>query len=135
MASQPAGGRVEVYARALLEIVAAEEHLDEVEDELFRFARIVEGNDDLRMSLANPGLPLERRAAIVDELLETRALTVTKAVASFIVGPRSSIGSSHSLRRVASTRWPKCARPSRSTTRRSSGSPRPSHARRARTSR
>ena len=48
--------RVDVYARALLDIVSAEGHLDEVEDELFRFARIVEGNDDLRMALANPGL-------------------------------------------------------------------------------
>ena len=78
--------RVDVYARALLEIVAAEGHLDEVEDELFRFARIVEGNDDLRMTLANPGMPLDRRAAIVDELLENRALPVTKAIAAFIVG-------------------------------------------------
>ena len=66
--------RVDVYARALLDIVSAEGHLDEVEDELFRFARIVEGNDDLRMTLANPGLPLDRRAAIVDELLDNRAL-------------------------------------------------------------
>jgi F-type H+-transporting ATPase subunit delta len=78
--------RVDVYGRALLEIAAAEGRLDEVEDELFRFARIVEGNDDLRMSLANPGLPLERRAAIVDELLENRALPVTKAIAAFVVG-------------------------------------------------
>src|SRR5580765_8505536 len=78
--------RVDVYARALLDLVNAEGHLDEVEDELFRFARIVEGNDDLRMSLANPGLPLERRAAIVDELLDNRALPVTKAIAAFIVG-------------------------------------------------
>src|SRR6476660_8870627 len=86
MASQPAMGRVDVYARALLDIVSSEGHLDEVEDELFRFARIVEGNDDLRMTLANPGLPLDRRAAIVDELLDNRALPVTKAIAAFIVG-------------------------------------------------
>jgi F-type H+-transporting ATPase subunit delta len=86
MADRPTSSRVDVYARALLDIVAVEGHLDEAEDELFRFARIVEGNDDLRMSLANPGLPLERRAAIVDELLESRALPVTKAIASFIVG-------------------------------------------------
>ena len=62
------------YAQAMLEIAQAEGHLDEVEDELFRFARIVEGNDDLRMALSNPGLPADRRAAIVDELLENRAL-------------------------------------------------------------
>src|ERR1700674_1217586 len=78
--------RVDVYARALLDIVSAEGHLDDVEDELFRFARIVEGNDDLRMSLSNPGLPLDRRAAIVDELLEHRALPITKAIATFVVG-------------------------------------------------
>ena len=78
--------RVDVYAQALLDIVRAEGNLAEVEDELFRFARIVEGNDDLRMTLANPGMPLDRRAAIVDELLENRALATTKAIASFIVG-------------------------------------------------
>jgi F-type H+-transporting ATPase subunit delta len=78
--------RVDVYARALLDIVSAEGHLDEVEDELFRFARIIEGNDDLRMTLGNPGLPLDRRAAVVDELLENRALPITRAIASFVVG-------------------------------------------------
>ena len=78
--------RVDVYARALLDIVSAEGHLDEVEDELFRFARIIEGNDDLRMTLANPGLPLDRRAAVVDELLENRALPITRAIATFVVG-------------------------------------------------
>ena len=78
--------RVDAYARALLDIVIAEGSLNEVEDELFRFARIVEGNDDLRMTLANPGLPLDRRAAIVDELLENRAMPLSKAIASFLVG-------------------------------------------------
>src|SRR3954449_399041 len=78
--------RVDVYARALLDMARAEGHVDEVEEELFRFARIVEGNDDLRMTLANPGLPLDRRATIVDELLDNRALPVTKAIAAFIVG-------------------------------------------------
>ncbi len=39
----------------------------------------------MRLAIANPGLPAERRAAIVDELLENRALPMTKAVASFIV--------------------------------------------------
>ena len=77
--------RIEAYAQALLEIAQAEDHLGEVEDELFRFSRIIEGNDELRMALANPGLSLDRRAAIVDELLEGRALHVTRAMASFVV--------------------------------------------------
>jgi F-type H+-transporting ATPase subunit delta len=78
--------RIEAYAKALLEIAQAEERLSEIEDELFRFARVVEGNDELRMALANVGLPLERRAAIVDELLEGRALPTTRALATMIVG-------------------------------------------------
>jgi F-type H+-transporting ATPase subunit delta len=78
--------RIEAWAVALLEIARAEGHLSEVEDELFRFARIVEGNDELRMALANPGQPAERRAAIVDELLENRSLQTTRAIAAFIVG-------------------------------------------------
>jgi F-type H+-transporting ATPase subunit delta len=78
--------RIEAYAQAILGIAQAEEHLSEIEDELFRFARIVEGNDELRMALANPGLPVDRRSAIVDELLEGRALAVTRAAAAFIVG-------------------------------------------------
>jgi F-type H+-transporting ATPase subunit delta len=78
--------RVEAYARAILEIGQAEGRLSEIEDELFRFARIVEGNDELRMALANPGLSLDRRSAIVEELLEDRVLAVTRSIAVFIVG-------------------------------------------------
>jgi F-type H+-transporting ATPase subunit delta len=78
--------RIEAYAHGLLEIARAEGRLQEVEDELFRFARIVDGNDELRMALANPGLTADRRAAIVDELLDERALPITRAIASFIVG-------------------------------------------------
>jgi F-type H+-transporting ATPase subunit delta len=78
--------RIEVWAQSLLEIAESEGNLHEVEDELFRFARIVEGNDDLRAALSNPGQPADRRAAIVDELLENRSLQMTRAIAAFIVG-------------------------------------------------
>src|SRR4051794_39780254 len=78
--------RIDAYAQALLEIARAEGRLSEVEDELFRFARIVDGNDELRMALSNPGLPADRRAAIVDELLEGRVLALSRSMAAFIVG-------------------------------------------------
>ena len=77
--------RIEAWARALLEIAQAEDNLGAVEDELFRFARIVQGNDELRMALSNPGQPAERRAAIVDELLENRSLQMTRSIAAFVV--------------------------------------------------
>ena len=43
--------RIEGYARALFEIARAEGTLDEVEDELFRFARSYESSDSLHVSL------------------------------------------------------------------------------------
>lgn len=77
--------RLHAYARAIFDIATAEGQLFEVEDELFRFARIFEGNDNLRDALINPGIEVEQRQAIVDQLLEGKVLTVTKALASLIV--------------------------------------------------
>lgn len=77
--------RVEAYARAILGIVEVEGHPAEASDELFRFARVFEANDELRSALIDEALPLERRLAVVEELLGPAALTVTKAVVSFVV--------------------------------------------------
>ena len=44
--------RIDGYARGLFEIARAEGTLDEVEDELFRFARSYESSDELRSALA-----------------------------------------------------------------------------------
>ena len=60
--------RVDAYAEALLGIARAEGHVEEIEDELFRFARAVEGNDALRSALVDRGLPAERRFAVAAAL-------------------------------------------------------------------
>jgi F-type H+-transporting ATPase subunit delta len=78
--------RIEAYARALLEVARAEGVLGEVEDDLFRFARVFEANDDLRMALTDPSLPTDRRMAVVEELMGGKALNVSAGLASFIVG-------------------------------------------------
>ena len=49
--------RIDGYARALFEIARAEGTLDEVEDELFRFARSFESNDALRNALTDEQIP------------------------------------------------------------------------------
>jgi F-type H+-transporting ATPase subunit delta len=77
--------RVEAYADALLTVARAEGQLGEIEDELFRFARILEGSDELRMALTDPQLPAERRQAVVEELLGGKALPATRAMISFVV--------------------------------------------------
>ena len=78
--------RTEAYARALLEVARAEGMLGEVEDDLFRFARVFEGTDDLRTALTDPSLPADRRMAVVEELMGGKALNVSAALASFVVG-------------------------------------------------
>ncbi len=79
------GSRIEAYARALLEVARAEGRLAEVEDELFRFARTFDGSDDLRMALSDPGLPADRRVAVVQDLLGAKALQTSVALAEFVV--------------------------------------------------
>lgn len=78
--------RIEGYSSALFEIAKAEGTLDEVEDELFRFARALEGNDELRNTLTDEMVPAARRQSIVEDLLGKRASPTTVNLISFIVG-------------------------------------------------
>lgn len=78
--------RVDGYATALLEVARAEGRLDEVEDELFRFARALEGSDALRNSLTDQLIPAAKRQAIVEDLLGGRASPTTTALVSFVIG-------------------------------------------------
>lgn len=78
--------RVDTYADALLEIAKAEGHLTDVEDDLFRFARVFESNEDLRLALTDPATPAARRMAVVEELMGGKALTQSAALVSFVVG-------------------------------------------------
>lgn len=77
--------RIDGYAAGLLEVAKAEESLEQVADELFRFARALEGNDQLRSTLTDEMVPPEKRQAIVEEVLGPRVLPVSAAVVSFIV--------------------------------------------------
>ena len=52
--------------------------LDEVEDELFRFARIVAAQPELRGALVDRALPAERKTGLVDALLAERAAPETR---------------------------------------------------------
>ena len=82
----PAADRVEAYAAALFTVALAEGSLETVEEELFRVARTFEGNDELRQTLTDEAIPIERRQGIVEDLLGERARPTTTALVSFIVG-------------------------------------------------
>jgi F-type H+-transporting ATPase subunit delta len=85
--------KVAVWADALLRIAGAEGGLDRSEDELFKVARTFEGNDDLRSTLTDIAIPIERRAGVVEELLGKRAAPLTTAMVTFIV----AAGRAHDL--------------------------------------
>ena len=80
------GDRIEGYAAALFEVARVEGALETVEEELFRFARALEGDDALRSALTDQALPVDRRRGIVDDLLGPRAHPVTVNLVSFVVG-------------------------------------------------
>jgi F-type H+-transporting ATPase subunit delta len=80
------GPRINGYAAALLEVAKAEGKVDRVADELFRFARAIEQNDQLRDALTNASLPAELRQGIVEDLLGARAVPISAALVSFVVG-------------------------------------------------
>ena len=78
--------RIEGYARGLFEIARAEGTLDEVEDELFRFARSFETSDQLRSALSDELIPPAKRQAIIEDLLGSTATTTTTQLISMVVG-------------------------------------------------
>jgi F-type H+-transporting ATPase subunit delta len=78
--------RIDGYARALFEIARAEGTLDEVEDELFRFARSFEGSDTLRSALTDEQIPAGKRQAIIEDLLGGKVTPTTTQLISMVVG-------------------------------------------------
>lgn len=64
--------------------------LDEVEDELFRFGRLLDREPALRGALTDPGLPVERKEALLDDLLGSRAQAITlRLVRVAVTRPRA----------------------------------------------
>ncbi|MDH6575663.1 F0F1 ATP synthase subunit delta [Kitasatospora sp. MAP5-34] len=76
---------------AYAEIIAADKAgvLDDVEDELFRFGRIVSGSHELRAALTEPKAGAAGKAALVAKLLGGRAGDGTvRLVSSLVTKPR-----------------------------------------------
>jgi len=65
------------YAMAVFETLPSAADLDDIEDELFRFARVVESAPALRSALTDRTLPLTVRRGIVTDLLDSRAHPAT----------------------------------------------------------
>jgi len=78
--------QINAYVTAMFEIASANDAVSAVEDDMFRLARAIESNEQLRSALNDSSLPAERRQNIVEELLGGKAHNVTVQLASMLVG-------------------------------------------------
>ena len=62
---------------AIIEGADREDGLDDLEDELFRFGRVVNAEPDLRVALSSPFAPPERKRELVDALLRGKVSQAT----------------------------------------------------------
>jgi F-type H+-transporting ATPase subunit delta len=76
-------------AQAAFEQASRSDSLDEVEDELFRFARIIDRATGLRVALSDPAFPVENKRDLVRNLLTGKVSPVTEAlVEAVVLAPR-----------------------------------------------
>lgn len=78
--------RISGYATAILNLAEAEGELSRVESEFLALGQAVEKSADLRSSLTDPNLPVDKKRAIIDDLIGGRASSLTVGLVQFIVG-------------------------------------------------
>ncbi len=83
MATDP---RIDGYAAAILQVAKAEGELARVGGELFAIARAFESSPELRDALTDPRLPIDRKQALVDDLLGGKTASLSINLVNFVVG-------------------------------------------------
>ena len=86
--------RVGGFADALLETTATEQFA-QIEEELFRWARIVEANPELRRLLVDRDAPVASRLAMTEQLLTAKVSDATLRLARYVIEggrPRDVVG-------------------------------------------
>jgi F-type H+-transporting ATPase subunit delta len=81
----PVDDVVHGYAEALFSVVRAEGELDRVEDELFRFGKLLESHHELKQTLSDQSLDRSQRVKILEELLSDKVSPHTLGLLTFIV--------------------------------------------------
>jgi len=72
-----ADGIEQLAIEAMVLAAEADDALDELEDGLFRFGRVVAANPDLRAALADPSLPARGKRELLHTLLDGKVTRVT----------------------------------------------------------
>ena len=97
----------QLAVQALYSVALAEGKLDDVEDELFRFGRIVDREPALLLALSDPALPAERKHGLVDRLLDDKVtVTAIRLVRALVASPR---GQTLGVNLAESVRLPRSA--------------------------
>jgi len=76
---------VKGYAQALFAVAQAEGELAEVGEELYRFAKALEDQGQLREALTDPVLPADRKKGVLSDVLGQRASRHTVNLLGFLV--------------------------------------------------
>ncbi len=77
--------RVKGYAHGIVAMARGEDVLGRVEDELLAVSRALETSPDLRSTLVDPQLPIEKKQAVIVDLVGGRASSLTVSVLELIV--------------------------------------------------
>jgi F-type H+-transporting ATPase subunit delta len=75
--------RMDGYATALLQDIPDKRALGDIEDELFRYMRIVAGSGELLEALSNREIDAATRRSLVEDLLRGRASPTTTRLAAY----------------------------------------------------
>jgi F-type H+-transporting ATPase subunit delta len=77
--------RITGYANAVLELARAEGQLEKVETEFLAVGQAMGGSAELRSTLTDPQLPVDKKQGIIDDLIDGRASSLTVGLVQFIV--------------------------------------------------
>lgn len=80
-----ADDRISGYAAGVYEIARSEGNLERLENELSRVAQAFGSNAELRSTLTDARVPVDRKQSIISDLIGTRAQEHTVAVIQFLV--------------------------------------------------
>ncbi len=73
------------YAEALFSVVKAEGDIERVEDELYRFGKLLESNHELKQALSESATPLSERIKVIEELLVDKVSLHTLGLITFVI--------------------------------------------------
>ncbi|MGD1011534.1 MAG: ATP synthase F1 subunit delta [Acidimicrobiales bacterium] len=77
--------RIRGYADRMFQEVDRLELIDEIEDELVRFTRVVDSSRRLRRALGDPSTPVAQRVSLVEDLLKAKVHPATERLVAYMM--------------------------------------------------